>query len=121
MPANSENTDSLGPSSGISISNGTRIANDKAQESIHRILETVLRETLTLGTPTIALKKRLKGTRFFVNHASGALEAREMDEDAYRIYSFPGKDSYEAWRFSMLRSDVLLVTHDCLFTILTVF
>ncbi|BDD58685.1 hypothetical protein MAP00_003943 [Monascus purpureus] len=81
--------------------NGTYIPNERAQEFIHRILDTALNEIIAHGVPAITLKQRPTGARFFINPTNGALEPSGTEADTYTTYSFPGKDAYEAWRFTI--------------------
>ena len=51
------------------------------------------------GRPAIVLKRRSKKMPFFINPSNGALETNETETCI--IYTWPGKDAHEAWRFSM--------------------
>lgn len=51
------------------------------------------------GHPSITLRRRPKATSTRINPRTGALEA-DQQEDAHRIYTWPGGTAMEAWRFS---------------------
>lgn len=50
------------------------------------------------GQPSVTIKGRPKKNLFFINPSNGALEANEIGISA--TYTWPGKDAYEAWKFS---------------------
>lgn len=51
------------------------------------------------GQPSITLKRRSKKAPFFINPDNGALETSQ--EETSTTYAWPGKNAYEAWKFSM--------------------
>lgn len=50
------------------------------------------------GQPSVTIKRRLTKKAFFINPSNGALEANETETSS--TYTWPGKDAYEAWKFS---------------------
>jgi hypothetical protein len=74
------------------------------REYINNTLATLVRE-LSLcpadAHPSITLRHRANSTAFIINPINGALEASPGLE-IYKTYSWPGKTSVEAWKFSMI-------------------
>lgn len=50
------------------------------------------------GHPSVTIKRRPRKALFFINPGNGALETNETDTSM--TYAWPGKDAYEAWKFS---------------------
>jgi meiotic recombination protein SPO11 len=50
------------------------------------------------GRPTLTLKRRSRGAPFSINPENLALETGE--KEILSSYSWPGRNAYEAWKFS---------------------
>lgn len=59
------------------------------------------------GHPSITLRRRSGNVAFHINPSNGALET--SDTGSLLTYSWPGKDSFEAWRFSEMRRTLMPV------------
>ncbi|KKK15957.1 hypothetical protein ARAM_002800 [Aspergillus rambellii] len=73
-------------------------------ERVHQYIEKTLAAVLDQlsiadGQPAITLKRRTTHATFFINSRNGALES--TDTETIISYSWPGKDAYEAWRFTV--------------------
>ena len=72
---------------------------DRVRNYIEAITVTALDELRSAnGNPSITLIRRPKKALFFINPTNGALETNETETSI--SYTWPGKDAYEAWRFS---------------------
>ena len=60
------------------------------------------------GNPSITLRRRSGNLAFHINPNSGALETTSAG--SLVTYSWPGKDCFEAWRFSEMISTMPLQT-----------
>ncbi|KAL4927789.1 putative meiosis-specific topoisomerase Spo11 [Aspergillus undulatus] len=76
-------------------------------------LETVLTQLTLSEDATITLKRRAANatTTFHLDPSTGALESGQAESTI--TYSFPGKDAYEAWRFTIALR-ILSAVHDAL-------
>lgn len=70
------------------------------------------------GCPSVTLKRRPKRTSLFINPATGTLD--DSGQEASKTYSWPGKDAYEAWKFSTGLEEragvMLLMAYSCDFS-----
>lgn len=72
---------------------------DRVQDYIETITIAALNELRSPnGNPSITLIRRPRKKLFFINPTNGALETNETETSI--SYTWPGKDAYEAWRFS---------------------
>ncbi|KKK12357.1 hypothetical protein AOCH_001289 [Aspergillus ochraceoroseus] len=73
---------------------------ERVHQYIEKTLAAVLDQLLMAdGQPAITLKRRTTHATFFINSRNGALES--TDTETIISYSWPGKDAYEAWRFTV--------------------
>lgn len=84
----------------MASSTGEQDPNHSVQVYIDTTIAATVRELLLSpnGHPSITLKRRPKNALFFINPGNGALDANTRGTTT--TYSWPGKDAYEAWKFS---------------------
>ncbi|THC92667.1 hypothetical protein EYZ11_007838 [Aspergillus tanneri] len=61
------------------------------------------------GRPTIAMSRRPPRTSCYIDPATGALKANEADSRV-TYYTWPGKDAYEAWKFTIIFRILAVIT-----------
>lgn len=72
---------------------------ERVQTFINNALIEILDELRTPdGRPTLTLKRRFRGVSFSINPENLALETEE--KEILSSYSWPGRNAYEAWKFS---------------------
>lgn len=82
-----------------SVTNPEQRSADRVQSFINHLLETTIDEiTKPNGRPAIQLKRRSSCGDYFIDPSNRALEA--SGKETAVTYSWPGKNAYEAWRFS---------------------
>lgn len=84
----------------MAASNREQDSNRLVQEYLDTITAAAVEELLSPnGQPSVTLKRRPKSALFFINPGNGALETDT--QETFTTYRWPGKDAYEAWKFSM--------------------
>jgi meiotic recombination protein SPO11 len=95
-----ENTLDNAESSSVRLfTNQKQTQKERVQTFIDNALIEILDELRTPdGRPTLTLKGRSRGVSFSINPDNLALETEE--KEIRSSYSWPGRNAYEAWKFS---------------------
>lgn len=89
----------LGPSPTVRTNIQEYSHRDRVKAYIDDTLARILDELQTPdGRPSLTLRRRSARSSFFINRDNMALERCEVE--AHSIYTWPGRDAYEAWKFS---------------------